>query len=375
MKQAFTKADSAAVKGAAILMMMFHHLYLPGRFDDYAIDFWPIGENLVASMAWKCKICVSLFAFITGYGLLSSLKHSEKGMEHLASWTRVRLVKTMSGFWFIYAMAFAVTLCLDGLPLHQYGDKGVIVGVLYALADACGLANLFGSPTLCSTWWYMSAAIVFIVLFPILYAIAHRFGYIAAIAAVMAVPRLIGGGYPGGTNAITFVFPLLMGMMFSDLSLFERLDETTTRKSHAGTISLRVVPVCILTVIALLVPNSFRVQAWELSYGIVPVIVICFLRYCIIPIPGINAVLRFLGRHSMTIFLTHTFIRATYCEDFVYGTFDNFLAVYALLLVMSLALALAIDGLKKVCRYDHLVNRMIDRMNDALACDVGGQAH
>ena len=68
-----TKNDSLRLKGVAMLMMLFHHLYCDvSRFDGYVIDFAPFGQDAVVGVAFFFKLCVSIFAFVSGYGLLMS---------------------------------------------------------------------------------------------------------------------------------------------------------------------------------------------------------------------------------------------------------------------------------------------------------------
>lgn len=55
------------------------------------------------------------------------------------------------------------------------------------------------------------------------------------------------------------------------------------------------------------------------SAGGFPIIVIAFAASFITMIPGIRQVLLFLGKHSMNIFLIHTFIRHYFWSDFIYS--------------------------------------------------------
>ena len=74
MKQGLSRDDSLAVKGIAVLMLLFHHLYCStGRFDGYAVSFFPFSEESIVELALLFKNCVSIFAFISSYGLLKSI--------------------------------------------------------------------------------------------------------------------------------------------------------------------------------------------------------------------------------------------------------------------------------------------------------------
>ncbi|MGN0475409.1 MAG: hypothetical protein ACI4IJ_09990, partial [Acutalibacteraceae bacterium] len=79
-----------------------------------------------------------------------------------------------------------------------------------------------------------------------------------------------------------------------------------------------------------------------------------FYCYAILfPIKPLKKFLEFMGKHSMNIFLTHTFIRLYFFGDFIYS-FKNAYLIVLVLWATSLALALAIYGLQKLVRFDEL---------------------
>ena len=69
-KATFDRKASVCLKGIAIILMMFHHNFRDETlFKSYTISFVPFSEAHVVAFAYACKICVSLFAFITDYGM------------------------------------------------------------------------------------------------------------------------------------------------------------------------------------------------------------------------------------------------------------------------------------------------------------------
>lgn len=64
--------------------------------------------------------------------------------------------------------------------------------------------------------------------------------------------------------------------------------------------------------------------------------------------------LEYLGRYSMTIFLTHTFIYYIFFRDFFYSLGNPWL-MYGLLLSSSLLLAVALEFLMKLTRWNKLI--------------------
>ena len=64
------KSASAALKGVAILLMLFHHMYRkPSMFDKYGLSFAPFEQADVVDFAIVCNICESIYAFMSGYAL------------------------------------------------------------------------------------------------------------------------------------------------------------------------------------------------------------------------------------------------------------------------------------------------------------------
>lgn len=366
MKNGLTKNDSLAIKGIGILVMLFHHLFWSTDiFKNYTVSFAPFGENTVVKLAYLAKICVSIFAFITGYGLLKSISKVQLNKSDMTKWSISRLIKTMSGFWFIYVIAFIVTFFIDRLPVEKYFTGSRANGLAYMLIDFLGLANLFKTPTLNSAWWYMSAAIIFVILIPIVYMATRKIGYIPVVAAICALPRLLNVGFPGGSNVYSFILPVILGMICAEYNVFEKISEKSPKNKIVSYI-LHFILFGGITACLIYVPYLRTMgKCWEVVYGIMPAFVIIFARYCIIRLPIIKNILIFLGKHSMTIFLTHIFIKYNYLIDFVYS-FKHFVLIFLVLFVLSVILAVVLDTVKKLCRYDKLIDKLNKKITESI---------
>ena len=80
----------------------------------------------------------------------------------------------------------------------------------------------------------------------------------------------------------------------------------------------------------------------EIHWGVYPIVFMAFCCEFINVIPGVRQILLFLGKHSMNIFLIHTFIRKS---SFVYVS-GYFLTNTLTLLLASLAVSIALEWLK-----------------------------
>lgn len=102
-------------------------------------------------------------------------------------------------------------------------------------------------------------------------------------------------------------------------------------------------------------------KLWEYNYGIYAAIFICFFKKYVVRIPVISKILIFFGKHSMNIFLIHTFIQSVFFMDFIFG-FKHFLLIAAVLFGISLAISvLIIEPLKKLVRFDKLMDKLSNK--------------
>ena len=88
---------------------------------------------------------------------------------------------------------------------------------------------------------------------------------------------------------------------------------------------------------------------------------ILFSAEFVIGIPGIRQVLQFLGRHSMNVYMVHTFIRGVYLIDFTYS-WKHFAPVVVVLLIISLSISLLLEWLKALLKYDAWIKRICSRI-------------
>lgn len=357
----FTKFDTLVVKGAAILLMMWHHCFLPGRFEDFTISFWPLTQGQVTNIAAFCKICVSLFAFVSGFGLFRSLDEKMRTQGRLSSrfvsgWLRERYVRSFSGFWLIVVLAWVVCSVLDMRPRTIYFSDSVLSGLVYMLLDFLGLSNFFGTPSLIGTWWYMSAAFVFILAAPLLWLLLDRFGSVFTLGALFLLPR-IGAGYPGNIAPYSFLPAFCLGMIFARERLFDRMDAWLGK--GRGRPALGIVLSAALTFlcykIAFHLPTE---QFWDVKWGLFCGVYVSAIYLTLARLPGLNRVLAFLGKHSANIFMIHTFLRDTYLRDFIYSR-GHFLLILLVLLGLSLALSIVLEALKKWLHFDALVRKLL----------------
>ena len=124
----FSKNESLAMKGIAILMMYVHHFYFtPERWEGYSIDFFPLTAGSTEYIALFFKICVCIFVFITGFGMTMSIKKKDTQLDvpspYLLSYSKRRLVSLLSNFIFVFLLSVIVSFP-TGRFTEVYGKSG-----------------------------------------------------------------------------------------------------------------------------------------------------------------------------------------------------------------------------------------------------------
>lgn len=163
-----TLYDSSVLKGIAILLMLCHHLFYTqdGSFWDVQI----YGHGLINTFAHMCKVCVAIFVFISGYGLMEKYKDIEK--IELKSFFWNRFIKLMLNYWFVWLLFVPMSVLWLGPSLiEQYGNSHIITKLIF---DFMGIINWFGSYNYNPTWWFYACIIGLYLLFPILHYLVNR---------------------------------------------------------------------------------------------------------------------------------------------------------------------------------------------------------
>lgn len=350
----FSKEKTAAVKGFAVIAMLFHHCFHSASiYGGYDVSFAPFPEQLVNNVAVFFKLCVGTFAFLSGYGLSvkwAEIRDSEIGRKKYFS---SRYISTMSGYWFAFLVCCVIAQCLNGLTYSTYFSKTFLENICGFVASFLGLARIIGAPLLIFEWWYMSAAIVFILLVPLFFESSKKYGVLATVGFVILIPRVIGIDFAGGTKPFSFIMPVLLGVIFEQYDLFEVIHKKLSGFSWIGYI-LSVAGCFLAYKLYRRLPFE---QYWEIKYGVVPVMVVICLNETVLNIKWIRSVLVFLGKHSMNMYLVHMMF-LLYIKEFLFAD-RYFLFSWGVLVLLSLGCSIVIEWIKKTVGWNKFVKRLL----------------
>lgn len=371
----FTKERSAATKGIAIAAMLFHHCFFTAKiYSGYFVDFSPFPEYFVNNIATFGKFCVGIFAFISGYGLALKWDHFSKDQKNLSDFFVTRYIHTLSGFWFVFPICCLLFQLIDGRTLTTYFSGTAAENLFGFVSSFLGVSRLMGTPNLIYEWWYMSAAVLFILLVPIFTRMVKSLGFLASALLVMMLPRVFGIEFAGGTQPFSFIMPVLLGIYFYSNNTFDRIHQWISR--YSGKFRGQLIPLILGTAGLLIAYWLYRElpfeNYWEIKYGVIPVAVIIILNETLLQFRFARRLFLHLGNHSMNMYLIHMFF-LTYLKELLFSH-RHFLVSWLLLMIFSLLSSYAVELLKKAVGWNRLTSLLLSRVSNMhTPSDASGQ--
>lgn len=359
----FTKEHTMQMKGIAIIILLFHHCFLNAQrwatvpyeklattkgWGYYPISFAPFSSHTIQYLASFSKICVAMFVFMTGYGMWVSYE-SQKKKTTMSNYIKKRMVTLMTGFLIIFVVTEILAIP-TGRFIEVYGHD--FRSVVYMIIDALGLAKLLGTPLFCLTWWYMSLAIVLIMIFPFVHSIMEKYQWVVVVASII-VPRACGFGQ--STDLFRYLLAYTLGMYFAQHDLLARIKEKFMEQNVEGKLLSLIVSLIGLAVIIKCRQNAWigwkYLDFWD-GFAAMYVIVLSYIY--ILNGKWIVKGLGFLGKHSMNIFLIHSFYRDVFFHKFTYSFYYAWLD-YIVLMAISLVTSIVLEWFKKLIRYEKFI--------------------
>lgn len=200
----FTKEKSKVVHGVAICLMVFHHLFaFPERIDSpYKLIFDFSVLHLETMLAYFGKICVSMFAFVSGYGMTKKRMQIEKGYKL----SMMQLKK----FYMCYWNAFIV-----------FVPYGMYKGILKVQAKEI-LENLIGfSCSYNAEWWYVKEYVIMLLVFPSIYSILKYIAGKCKIKWKVLIEIVLVSLIAIVNSNTKYIVIFIVGMIFAGEEVFE----------------------------------------------------------------------------------------------------------------------------------------------------------
>lgn len=343
IKKCFDKKDTLVVKGIAILLMLFYHLFESRELlETLHVNHAPFSRNTFLTLSGYGNICVAVFVFLSSYGITRGLM-GEEGLTpaRMMEGAAKRCGRLMCNFAVMY---LSVNLLwfryFDYVGLYGRGWQGGMLGIV----DMLGLAQFFGTPTMNMTWWYMAPAILIIFGAPFLYMLVKKIGKYALIPAVLLPLAVV-----LNESVERYLVTAALGAVAAQENWFERLFAWRLSRLWKGLLGLALIALSVL------IRQNYMVHTCFLWIVDAPVaLLLCWFGGEIAGrIPVLRKALALFGKHSMNIFFVHTFFYMAIYRNFIYSFRYAgliFLALAAVTLAYSTVLELLKAGGKALGR-------------------------
>ncbi len=337
--RSISKKMAVVLQGIAVLLMVVHHL-----FDFPAIVKVPFVNvfgfvNLEILMGNFGKICVAMFAFLSGFGLYKkfSASLSEKKFPILQCYAG--MAKQLWGFLKRFWLVFAVFI-----------PYGFIQGI-YNFGAYEFFKNLFGfTLTYNKEWWYVRQYFDLLLLFPLLFCVEK---WLVSIIRVKH-NELISGAILLIPLAVLFYwqnriydFCFLVGFLCVSTGIFDWLcDLFDKTKGWKYVIGVALVGIAFV----------LRLKFLYAKYDYINVTLFILGLTVLLKAPifekSINVVFAYVGKYSAYIWLTHTFFSYYYFQAFTFFPKYSiliFIWCTALSLASGIGLSYLLKGISYLC--------------------------
>jgi hypothetical protein len=313
-----TKDESLQLKGIAILMMLWLHLFGTDRAilenSENFIHLWN-GAPIAYAMRKLGRMCVVLYTFLGGYGLAKVYQRSGSCTRGFGIYGGMnngkRVWKLFTNYWIVLLMFMAVAVAIK--PDRYPGDISEITGNITALN--CTYND--------SLWFLLPYAMLTLVASPIIKFAnslhGTRLWITLAVAftvkcAVYNIARPTGGlGSLMLKNIIEasgLFFMFFVGILFARDSFMERtvtsIKQWFSRSFAARSLHISTSAMCTVILAALFFGRIVLGASTLIDPIYILLIVLTFL--CIETPKWLSRTLAYLGSHSTNIWFTHRYI-------------------------------------------------------------------
>ena len=359
-KLTFTKQNTLAVKGLAIVFLLTYHCFSnSARLYGHEVNFWPLSQDAVMMISRNMVHCVGIFAFLSVYGLTLSLKKQYEQYRFTGQEATLFVLKRYVNLVFLFLLPFffcaGITFVL-GMSRYSNGFWANITSVFM---DMLGLGHLFDTQPLISTWWYLSLEVLLIVFVPFAVRFYKKYGWLTIAMVLLPGSFLL----EKHVHLTKYLFVVPFAVCFADRNVLERLKAYAIVKNKVLNKLLKfVISAGLIVLMTLLFDSRWGLEHFEFAlHGLIPVTVIYWAYEFLTDLPLVNPFLEFLGKRSADIFYCHTFVRAMWLKDVTYS-FGHAFLIWLFLLAVSILISFILDVLRKLFHYRQITGAALNRI-------------
>lgn len=307
-----SKKQIERTKGVAILFMLLLHLFCTKEYTELFKPLIMIGNTpLVYYLALFGDMCVAIYCFCSGYGLMIGYKNNK---ENYFKKNLIRIIKLYINFWIILFL-FVVIL---GLIIGQ-GDKypGDLKTFLLAFTAIDPVYN--------GAWWFLTTYIILVFLSPYINKIVIKYnplliiglsfiiystGYIQRIIVpIVSDSEIINYILRQAALFGTSQLPYIVGTIFAHRKIYSRIYNVFNKLRFKNVLSISLI-------IFMIIAHGFVQTLYVAAFTGIAFIVL----FNLIDKPRwLDNLLSDISNHSTNMWLTHMFFYMIYFKELVYA--------------------------------------------------------
>lgn len=321
------KEQSVILKGVAILMMLFLHLFNHPQVDAMCTPLLYIGSTPLVYFLSHAAHPVAIFLIISGYGLHYIYTKGQITIKGQ--------IKKLCKLYIFYWLTLLIFVSIG----HWIGKEGYPGDWETAVLNAIGLRSNYNT----ETWFLFPYALLSLSAF-YLFKGMRKIGVPMSIltsgalylASIYTISRYIApnGAYGTWAYFVCIYFDLLLPFMIG--AALHHIG--TTHQLRIAIFSQHQWLVYILLLGLIVIDCSLSNAITNLIFEIA--LAVLFLQIRIVS--AIKSFLSAMGKQSMVMWLIHTYFCNYFFHDFIYG-FKYPIIIYATLLVISYCTSLLIS--------------------------------
>ena len=313
-------------------MLLFYHLfYSESYMINQNVKTVVLSIRQLSQVAAIGNICVTIFIFLSGYGIASVLEDDKLFSKRTLLFLLNRILKVLLSFWFIYILF---------VPWQPFFGNWPYKNAIEIIADFFGL-SLFSKVYINESWWYMGILMICYVLSPLLLWLSKKVP--ALLCAITVLLSLFGNYY------VILLCGFVIGILLKKYKILDTcckiIASFSIRKTIYGFIVSLIFLICSLS---LAYKNQMTCYYLLLCFTII-VTSVFLIRF-----EPLKVVLVFLGKHSSNIYYFHTFLYLYDFTDLVYKPRYAIL-IYICFVIVCVIISILVELLKRTIRYDKLI--------------------
>ena len=325
------KNQSTSIKGIAILMMLFYHLFNSTEVNELCSPLIMIGDKPLVYYLSQACYPVPFFLILSGYGLTYLYKNNTL---NISSEFR-RLFKIYIHYWIVLTIFMPIAMYLYQ-DMYKYDILNIIGNITAVNCNYNG-----------EVWFLFPYAMISLTAFPIISYLYQLNGkskiiftiltYVVIFVIYKYISYNLSDIFVINTIQLQIIYYINLFFYFSLGILLYRLLENNILLTHRK----QYIPI-LLIVCLVFVKSLFKITIADGLYALL--FIILFLN---IPINKyVTIILHSLGRYSMPMWMTHTFFCVYLFPNFIYG-FKYPLLIFIVLVLVSYLTAIPIMWIGK----------------------------